>query len=616
MTVISYTSDLVTIDEGQDITPWSAIGGGGAGLTAEGDFAIQSDGSNLWSITKQVSNATKGMVVDFATTITNSAGRHFFVWIYCATPGILASLSAGGMRITIGTTDGDYVEYYVEGNDTYAFGGQKNIAVRYQNTAPSPGGIVGSPGADPQWFGGELSTTATSKSINLGIDVIRYGTGYYLTGGTGADEAGSFTGLADDNDNILNQNGLFRTIPGGYEWKGKLVLGQTTGEVPTACEFTDTSGPSIVISDNNFAESDFTQLIIDHASTIVNIEGATFEALGTNDPGQLNINDSSSTVSLPSCRWKNWGTTSLEAGTTVTNGQWIEASGITQNSAVLTSCTINSSSIPISGAAIISNDPALITKSSFTSSSVGHAVEMRPSGAGPFSINYSGNTHTSYAVGDGSTGNEAILIHPLTNGATVTLNIVGGGDTPSIMEHGDYTGTFTLVVAPVSFTVTTNDAAGNPIQNCRVLAEAANGSGPLPFEDSVSIVQTGGTATVTHSTHGLTSGQKVNIEGVTQTNYNGIKTISNVGGSSYDYTIDTGTSSPASGTPLSTAVVLDGLTDVSGEISDTRSYGSNQPLSGRIRKSTVSPLFKTAPITATVDKDSGASIVVQMISDE
>lgn len=63
-------------------------------------------------------------------------------------------------------------------------------------------------------------------------------------------------------------------------------------------------------------------------------------------------------------------------------------------------------------------------------------------------------------------------------------------------------------------------------------------------------------------------------------------------------------------------VIINTTTNASGQASDVRSYTSSQPISGRVRKSTSSPLYKTGPISGTVDKDSGLTITVQMVSDE
>ena len=63
--------------------------------------------------------------------------------------------------------------------------------------------------------------------------------------------------------------------------------------------------------------------------------------------------------------------------------------------------------------------------------------------------------------------------------------------------------------------------------------------------------------------------------------------------------------------------IISGLTDVNGEISDSRTYASNQPVTGRARLSTTpGNLFKTGDIVGTVSSTSGLTVTVQMIPDE
>jgi hypothetical protein len=80
----------------------------------------------------------------------------------------------------------------------------------------------------------------------------------------------------------------------------------------------------------------------------------------------------------------------------------------------------------------------------FNSDGTGHAFEMAPTGAGPFTYNLDGWTFNDYAVTDGSTGNEVLFINPSTLSADITINISGGGDTPTIREVASYTGTITI----------------------------------------------------------------------------------------------------------------------------------------------------------------------------
>jgi len=62
-------------------------------------------------------------------------------------------------------------------------------------------------------------------------------------------------------------------------------------------------------------------------------------------------------------------------------------------------------------------------------------------------------------------------------------------------------------------------------------------------------------------------------------------------------------------------VLINGFTDVTGNISDTRTYGADQPISGWIRKSTTSPLYKQFNITGTVTAANGLIINAIMVDD-
>jgi len=72
----------------------------------------------------------------------------------------------------------------------------------------------------------------------------------------------------------------------------------------------------------------------------------------------------------------------------------------------------------------------------------------------------------------------------------------------------------------------------------------------------------------------------------------------------------------AGGSLTEGTVIFNALTDVNGEVSDTRSLGSNQPVTGRVRKGSSGALYKTSPITGTVDSGAGLSLTVQMIPDD
>ena len=602
MALAAYTTDLSDIDLAEAVTNYSALGGGGAGLSADIDFAIQ--GTN--SLTKQVSNALKGIVFNNAS-VTIGADDHFYVWLYATTPGMLDTEALGGMRVTIGTSTANYTEWYVRGAAEYAEGGWICFPVRYQTTAPSPGSITGSPGASPTHVGGQISTTASVKAVNFGLDAQRIGSTITITGGDGADPDATLTGAADKNDLVANRWGQLANKPGGFALQGKIKVGSTG----TACVLTE-SGKLVTITDTPFTLTDFSEILVEHANTILTLSGFTFLGLGTNNPGRFEVVTTTATVALTSSVFKDFGVCIFGSGSTLTSTTFKTTAAITQNGATFDTCVIDENTAAI---AITADDAAKISDCTFTSDATGHAIEIAPTGAGPHTINLSGNQFASYAGSDGSTGNEAILINPVTSSADITLNIVGGGSTPSIMEHASYTGTFSLVVSPVTLTVSVKTTGGTAVENARVIATVANADN-FPFEATVTATSSTTTATIAHTAHGLVTNDYIQVVGANEENYNGAFQITVTGVNEYTYTMTGSASSPATGTLQATTVLLTGLTNASGEIADTRAYGTNQAILGRVRKSSASPYYKTSGISATVDSSNGVTVNIQMIGDE
>jgi hypothetical protein len=100
---------------------------------------------------------------------------------------------------------------------------------------------------------------------------------------------------------------------------------------------------------------------------------------------------------------------------------------ITQNSATITGSKFKNCKITSATLADMDN----ISNCAFTSGGTGHAIEVSGSAS---TITFTGNTFTSYASSNGSTGNEAIYVN-IASGS-VTINISGGGSTPSIRTAG------------------------------------------------------------------------------------------------------------------------------------------------------------------------------------
>ena len=155
---------------------------------------------------------------------------------------------------------------------------------------------------------------------------------------------------------------------------------------------------------------------------------------------------------------------------------------------------------------------------------------------------------------------------------------------------------------------------GLPLENARVYITAYVG-GSKPYQSAITITRSSTTATVTHSSHDLATGDLVLIQGADQLEYNGIKTITVIDSGSYSYTVSGSPDSPATGTITATMVIMNSLTNSSGIASGNISLTSDQPITGRVRLSIGSCMYKTSPLISTIDSSDGMSLIVQMIPD-
>jgi hypothetical protein len=218
-----------------------------------------------------------------------------------------------------------------------------------------------------------------------------------------------------------------------------------------------------------------------------------------------------------------------------------------------------------------------------------------------------GETHTLYSA-------DAAIVN--NTGGAMQINVTGG-TSPSVRNIAGATST--VVSGAVPFTVTVVDEDSDPIVNARVHVPVA-ASGPYPYQATVSMVRSGTTVTVTHSGHGLATNDYVLITGTTENGYWGVHQITVTGANAYTYQLPAHKTptSPATGAPKATFMILYGLTNASGVVSASRSYSTDQPYqAGWTRKGTGSPIYQDGSIPAgTLDKDVGVTITVPMNGDE
>lgn len=231
------------------------------------------------------------------------------------------------------------------------------------------------------------------------------------------------------------------------------------------------------------------------------------------------------------------------------------------------------------------------------------AIEITQTG----SYTFTDHTFTGYGA---TASNTAAIFND--SGGEVTIN--NSGSTGITYRNG--TSATTILVNPKTTLVSVLTTTGTPVENARVFLQASDGTGSLPFEDTVTITSAGTTASVSHTAHGIPTGKKIVIRGANEEEYNGVFAVTNVTTNAYDYTMGGDPASPATGTIKATGVVIQGLTIADGTISDSRSWTGDQPVTGHSRKSSGTPFYKSASLNGTIDSDDGASFTGVMILDE
>lgn len=423
------------------------------------------------------------------------------------------------------------------------------------------------------WFGAQCAmVTGGAKSENLALDAIDVGRGLYIVG-TAISLGDTVT---TDQDVTTNRWGVVRGATDQFTCIGLITIGRDSGGTAQVTG-TDTSiitfpdgyhGPGDVglLLDLATASSDFTLsgLYIGVGTAATSDTRPDFVVSGTTGDGAIDGG-----------QFRNFRDIELTAGITEVVGADLEAQLITQAAVHIHDTIIRTNAI--TSVACI-QDPTFGTTTdmhdvSFIQTGVGHALEIDTPGSYTLTnIGFSGY---------GADGTDSAAIDVTTTGA-VTLNIVGG-DTPTFKTAG--TGNVTIVANPVTLTIRAIDQrTGTDIVGGRVLVWADAG-GPYPSEESCTITRSGAVATVSHTAHGMDTGDIAWIEGADQSEYNGRKTITVTDANTYTFAVTGTPTTPATGTIISTMVFIDGVTNSSGLISDTRTYSANQPILGRVRKS-------------------------------
>lgn len=609
MAVPAYATNLTDIIlEMASTTGWTLISSGGGGansLTApETDDFIQ--GSNCISRNPWTSAAIRGMLFNSSQTITS--GHAFFIWAKSDVTQALDTKANGGLQVCIGSGTGDFKAYYVDGRDTAVKGGWICYAVDPTTTQSA---TVGSPTATTNQFGFRWSvpTSGPSKGFPYKQDCLRHGSSVNVTEGDSGTPA-SWAALAVHADDGSRRWGIVQQTETGAKQLGIVNWGTAS----TAVYSRETGGTTVFGVTSGFVSTNFTQVNFNHADTDIIWTSKTFVALDSLNRGQFLANTSENPqVVLDSCRFIGINTFDASLDTDLIGCVFDSTNSVTVRGGLVTGTRFVTPTVAADGAALIYNETANPDgefDNTFFSKGTNdhHAIQFGTSA--PTDITLRGVEVSGFS----GTGNAATLNFLRTSGTT-TVNLVGCIGTFTAKVTGSHTVNF--VVDPVTHTVNVKNEAGANISGARVFTWPSDNTGEVPYQETVtSITQTGGTATVTHASHGLVTNQYVWIQGANEANYNGVHQVTVTGINTYTYSIDSGTASPATGTILATGVIIYGTTDGSGNISYTRSYSTDQPVQGRVREGTGGPFYKPNTYTNVIDSGSGSSVNVTLLNDE
>jgi hypothetical protein len=475
-------------------------------------------------------------------------------------------------------------------------------------TSGNPAQLSGVDGIGVRW---KVTNTIMGASDNTFLQSISVGTGYRVTG-----TACVFSDFSTYE--ASNFYGALQTKSGVLFPLGKLRVGIASGGGAGNTDFTDSGftvewqGQTRPDGTTKATAAGFYGFYVDKGSgtTTVTLSNGTLAAAS---PETFDlVLSGGTTVTVTNLAVDRARLVTLDTTVTWNQGQVSNSGAITAAGAIFKTVKVLTPTVAADASALVWNvatdtDGKLDSCTFSKGTNSHHAIVLGTSS--PTTVTLRGMTFTGFNAANAAT--DSVIYVKRTTG-TVTINAVGCSGTVSYKTDG---ATVTVVADPVTTSIHVQDVNdGSTITSARVLVYCATGGGK-PGDVTVTATASTTTATITHTAHGLVTGNKVLIKGATQSAYNGVWTITNTGANTYTYTMASSPTSPATGTLKASLVVLDGAVDGSGNISDTRTWPSNQPITGRVRKGTAATFYKSAPITGTINSVSGFAATIQMIPD-
>ena len=628
------TDNRTPVDNADSVTPYVDLTGASGG-TLDTEIFIQGSGS----IGEFMTNSLTGILFD-AGSAQNWSNNTFYIWINSGIVGLYDTKVNGGFRIRFcGATVTDFFEVYVGGNDSWPpaiSGGWTQFVVDIEDAKTNASATGGTPPATTaiRYVGYAVITTVMPRMAdNTWIDEIRRlpsaTPGIIVEGRNGG---ATDWNSADINTQLGDATGTFVQSAGGA-WKINTPIQFGINDTTTH-GFTDTNAIWLWDDQEFLVDSYYTISALGNVSGTTNVTFGSKTGSGVTATGAQGLVIAASsnavrwdmdfddpdldTIGFYGCSFQHGNDFQLDdAAVESVNTLYIDAISVeaTNSNLFIKNSFINPNTA-IDGSILDWNenedpDGELGGNSFEKGTNAHHALELGT--ASPLTQTLRNLVSSGF---NASNAQNDSFFQVLRTSGTVTLNIVGGTGNFSYKSAG---ATVTIIVDPVTTQVNVKDNNGVNLQNARVLVFAADGNGDFPFEETVTITRSGATASVGHTTHGMLNGDIVVIgKGVDQVEYSGAHAITNVTTNAYDYTVSGSPATPATGTIKATGGLIDGLTDVNGDISVSRVITVDTLIRGFVRKSSAGATrFKTFNLTGnTVDDANGLTVNVRLILDE
>lgn len=607
----------------------------GAALVS-GDVNTETFIEGSGSISQKYSASVGGVLYN-AGSAQDWSGNTFYIWWNVTTAGKLDSKTNGGVRMRFcGATVTDFFEIYIEGSDTYS-GGFKmaviDIERAYTAAVTDGDAFTGTGGTAPattaiQYVGmyfdmlGMVSGNVDNAYVDAMWRLPAATPGIIVEGRNAGTTDWTFSDIFDAGDpgdttkawgtGFVETNGSFTfntPIQLGINDTSTHAFSDTNAIVGWQSQFVDLADfYNITLLGNSGGTTNFELGVVSGSGDDrVGTQGGTIFAQDTEARWSLIADDANiDSCNLYGVQMIHGEDFQLDSAKCLAIGStFLDCTSATVSNGKILKCNIINANTADDVAFMTTDDMTDIVRCAFVFSD-GHAIELTtPRVASQTS---KGNTFGGY----GTTTSTDAAVYNNTAGA-VTINITDGGTTPT---YKDGTSASTVAEQTVTVTVNVKDAADSTnIQNARVFVEADTG-GDLPSDVTVTIARVTTTATVTHTAHGLATGDDVAIRNADQEEYNGIKSITVTTANAYTYTVSGSPTTPATGTIKATAVIMTGLSTAGGIVTDTGfKYTTDQPVVGKVRRGSTTPYYKTSPVSGTITS-SGFETTTFLVGDE